>query len=643
MNFRRLFLRALVFMMAVGMVLTGLTFAPTSHAADHRDSITVDANQEGDMTDMFAHLDPEFPDRLVLSMPVNPFANPSELPSYRFAGDFLYQFKIDNNGDGVPEYSVQVKFFSDNGRPPQQYVMKFGPTKNPRTPQLNEVVDSEMNDNQIICRGNVYTGRVNNRTQSDGSGAQGFGTPTMPGVQCFAGIRDDSFVTDVSQAVFRIGLNPNPESNAPDHDQEVFRTIRNQRFGVLRGRNQRPTGDSGVDGFGGYDASTIAIEIPKSLVAGPGFPAQGSTIVPSQFFTGSSPLNPTGTLTPTNMTPGPTPTIPACPGCVGVWGTVSRAKGDHFDPSWIQPFGMLGNNLNEPNDYIQFERMGQELINTVYIFREPPTNSTGEFVDTTDNKVKDVFNRLAPQWDRENFGYLIPDALLANPTGGPQENDIQQRRIVLETGGFTGPDGGVRYMLDQLAPPYNVLRSTNTDPNLNRLLLLPDYLRVDLNNLPDGVRPYAQAAGNSSPYFGVFSIGVQNGRRPADDVTDLILRMGRELDDVTDDEGLGAGTGVNGQRRALRCTGLSGSAGNTCRDNRVTAVLQGTDFIENLQSDIEDASTQGFDRFSPKSDRIASTFPFFADEHPVPGETSGGGTTGFPPQNDLGINGRHIR
>ncbi len=622
MNYRRFFLRTFVLMMALGMTLTGITFSPVSHAADHRDSVTADANQEGDMTDVFAFLDPEFPDRLVMSLPVNPFANPSELPSYRFAEEFLYQLKIDNNGDSIPDYVVQVKFTSNNGAPPQTYKMKFGVAKNPRSPQLNEVTDTELNDSYTICSGNVYAGGVGNRATTDGQGFIFQGN--QAGVQCFAGIRDDSFVTDVSQAVFRVGLNPNQARNANNHDQDIFRSFDSPTLGPLRGRPLRPDGTSGVDGFGGFNASTIAIEIPKSLVAGPGFPARGTTVVGPNTA---------------GVPEGPTATIPACPGCIGVWGTVSRAKGDHFDPSWIQPFTRPSNNLNGPNDYTQFERMGQQLFSTVFIWQQPPTNAVGAFTDITDNKIKDVYNRLAPQWDVQNFGYLVPDSLIFDPAFG--ENSIQVRRAILEAGGFTAPGNGTSIMLDQLAPPYNTLRSTNTDKRLLEELLLPDVIRVDMSNLPDNTpstpRPYAQTGSNSSSYFGILSIGMQNGRRPADDVLDIYLRMGRELVDV-------AYTNPNppSPRHALVCQLLLNGTG-TCQDPRVSVVLQGTDFVEPTQADIEDMTEQGVDRYNPRSDVIASHFPFFADEHPVPGENSGGGTTGFPSQNDQGTGGKTVR
>jgi hypothetical protein len=63
-------------------------------ASDHRDSPTADANGEGDITDIFAFLDPNDASQLVLIMNVNPFAVPAETPTYRFSPDFLYQFKI---------------------------------------------------------------------------------------------------------------------------------------------------------------------------------------------------------------------------------------------------------------------------------------------------------------------------------------------------------------------------------------------------------------------------------------------------------------------------------------------------------------------------------------------------------------------
>jgi hypothetical protein len=74
----------------------------------------------------------------------------------------------------------------------------------------------------------------------------------------------------VAQATFRIGLNPNPRRNYPNHEQDVFRE--NQAaggapFGPVRGRPQDPLDtNSGLDGFGGFNATVLAVEIPIAWV-----------------------------------------------------------------------------------------------------------------------------------------------------------------------------------------------------------------------------------------------------------------------------------------------------------------------------------------------------------------------------------------
>src|SRR5207253_2754506 len=79
-------------------------------AADHRDAPAVDGAGEGDITDVYAFLDPNDRTRIVLVMGVNPFEIPALRHSYRFSTGFLYQFKFDVNGDSKEDYAVQVTF-----------------------------------------------------------------------------------------------------------------------------------------------------------------------------------------------------------------------------------------------------------------------------------------------------------------------------------------------------------------------------------------------------------------------------------------------------------------------------------------------------------------------------------------------------
>src|SRR5438046_10423348 len=91
------------------LVLLSLAAIPV-RAADHRDAPFVDGAPEGDITDVFAFIDPNDSSRLVLAMGVNSFAVPSAPGTYSFSPDYLYQFKIDGNGDGVEDHVVQIKF-----------------------------------------------------------------------------------------------------------------------------------------------------------------------------------------------------------------------------------------------------------------------------------------------------------------------------------------------------------------------------------------------------------------------------------------------------------------------------------------------------------------------------------------------------
>jgi len=614
---------------------------PTTYAADHRDSARVDARPEGDFPDVFAHVSPDDSSKLVLSLNTNPFSNAAEQSSYRLAEDYLYQIKIDNNGDAVPDYVIQFTF-DDSAA--QIYTVRAGVPTNPRSPKLTPVVDTLLNV-EPICRAITYHGSVN----GDGSPAvppipepnatpEASPTPTpnplggrkpvigRNNTRCFVGMRDDPFVTDVGQAVFRIGLNPNPVRNFRNHEQDVFRefTSTGGPFGPVRGRPADALDlNSGLDGFGGFNSTVLSVEIPKDWVRGTGFPAQGPAIPDALDIDQDG--NKTELLASS--------TIPAVPGGIGVWATASIAKSDNGNERVVARQGEPG---NVSSTYQQFERMGQQLFNTVWAWRQPPANAVSNFPDLTDNEIKNYFNELAPEWDIENFSYLIPDALVVTPNNA--ENDIQVRRAALQSGGYLNPATGTAYLLDQLPAPYNALRNANVDKRLLQKLLLPDYLRLDMNRAScvTPALPGAQASNNNGNDMGISQFGLQNGRRTADDATDIVLRLARELTDVCYTP---AGENIPG-RRCLRLVSARYPATppGISSDSRITAVLQGTDFIE------PDAAVDTLDPLgainnlaNSGNDRMLNTdYPYFASQHPVPGEL-GEDTTGFPRASDPAI------
>src|SRR5262249_24495795 len=148
----------------------------------------------------------------------------------------------------------------------------------------------------------------------------------------------------------------------------------------------------------------------------------------------------------------------------------------------------------------------------------------------------------------------------------------------------------------------------NTSKDLIRIALLPDVLRLDLDRDPADLA--------------IGQFGLQSGRRPGDNVTEILMRVARQLADVKFPDGTGLpGSGPLGARAALDCTTLP-----ACPDRRVLVVLQGTQFIK-PDAQLGDLSASGNDR------PLQAAFPFLAAPHPLPGETSPApGTVGFPPQ-----------
>jgi Domain of unknown function (DUF4331) len=459
-------------------------------AADHRDAPVVDGLPEGDITDVFAFLDPSDASKVVLIMNVNPFAVPAANPGYRFSPDFLYQFKIDNTGDAVEDLVIQVQF---TGLALPQTVQVFGPA----VPQAVGALSAK----------NIGMPTVTGKTDTVLTDASGQ-------IKVFAGLRDDPFVFDFAQF-----------SRILNGSQDAFRAVTSPALGALRGRPVRSDGTSGVDTFGGFNVSEIAVELPAAMLRG-----------------ATSKIN--------------------------VWATVSRPNVEINGPT-----------PQESQLLVQFERMGQEAFNTVF-----GTTAT-----------KDTINTTVPANDVANYSSLVPDALTTTDNDGTG-NTISSRAAVLSAVGVTSLPNGVPLLLPSTFGNSNI--------NLLRAALLPDVLRLDLDLAP------------STLAIGQF--GLQNGRRPGDDVIDIALRLLRQLADVKFPAGsMLPGSGPIGSRAALDCSVLP-----SCPDRRVLVVLQGTDFVK-PDAALGDLTTSGNDRTFP------SSFPFLGTPQPLPGDA---GTVGFPVQ-----------
>jgi hypothetical protein len=486
--------------------------------ADHRDAPTADEDPAADIADVYTFINPLDPSKLVIAMTVNGFAVPAVRSTYSLGPEVLYQFKIDNTGDANEDLVIQV---TADGF--ESSGLRDRRCASAAGGQFIEVVGPAKP--KKVGDVNDLVGTKGNPTVSGCSNTVLSGG----GIRAWAGLAADPFVVDIGQF-----------NRIVARQQALFRDVPASPLGPLPGRPIRADGTSGVDSFAGFNASAIVVEVPISMVTGN--------------------KNRTSTYLHNNST-------------IGVWGTTSRPRNRHLSEDRA---------ARETGNYVQLQRMGQQVFKTVFIF--------------TDNAAKEAFNRSIPAQDHTLRG-ILPDALTTTDTDGTG-NTTAGRAAVLTALGVTAPPFGAPLLLGPAFP--------NTDKDLIRNVLLPDVLRIDLSLLPPND-------------FAVANNGYQNGRRFNDDVIDILLQLSRQLADVKFPDGaLGGipGSGPLGSRKALDCSNLS-----TC-DQRVFAVLQGTDWIKK-DTDLLILNTNGDD--SP----LRTDFPFIGVAHPLPGQP---GTVGFPPQ-----------
>ena len=203
----------------------------TLSASDHVDTAEVELSPRLDLNDVYAF--PGSTDgRIVLVMNVASPISRLGAAGARFDPNALYQFKVDNTGDGVEDRVIQVLF--DDMTNGTQRVNVLGPAAPTDTGMINRV---------IPAAGAVLQGDLNSA----------FGTATA--MQVFAGPRQDPFYLDFEQFV-RI---------LPDRRPATFLT---NPPPATRFRGPAPTftGEAPVNFFAGANTLSIIVELPESAL-----------------------------------------------------------------------------------------------------------------------------------------------------------------------------------------------------------------------------------------------------------------------------------------------------------------------------------------------------------------------------------------
>jgi hypothetical protein len=205
--------------------------ARATQASDHQDTPEVELSPRKDMNDVFV-----FPgataDRIVLAMTASSPTTPAQAQTRGFGPSTLYQFKIDNTGDAREDVVLQMTF---EGTGPNQTVTVRGPA----TPVYKGPLS------KLVSTSRVVQGPTNTVLGS------------APGMQVFAGVRDDPFFIDLEQ-FFRILPDRRPSTGPLSVIPEPAT--------AFRGPNPPFAGGTPVDFLRGINGLAIVVELPKSLL-----------------------------------------------------------------------------------------------------------------------------------------------------------------------------------------------------------------------------------------------------------------------------------------------------------------------------------------------------------------------------------------
>jgi hypothetical protein len=453
---------------AVGLVLSLLiAIPPDAFASSHREAPITALDHTADITDFYAFVSYDHPDRVTFIMNVDPFLQPSNGPNYfPFDPSIVYQIKIDNDHDARADVTFQFRFkthivdaglpvgFAGAGAGVKAPANSPSPVA-PGTPIVPPAITSltgagaagfslqqTFTVNMIKNHRNselwntsggpliAVPSNVGSRTMPDydALAAQGIyslqGSDGASDIRVFAGTVADPFFIDLGATFdslnYRAGSGVEALTSAQDADDQL---------------------NSAPDSVAGFNVNTIAIEVPIALLTSDG-----------AIHAATDPK-----------------------GTIGAWATTSRPEvriredRDDFEHS---------------DHLAQVQRLGNPLINELII-------GTGS---------KDYWSMSEPVNDSQ-FAAFDLDPLIA--------------RVFNAVYGFNIP-----------APPRTDLLPLVTYAAPIAPKGTPAGPIADLLRLNTGVPPTPMAHRSRLGLIAGDAAGFPNGRRLTDDVVDIVERVG---------------------------------------------------------------------------------------------------------------------
>jgi hypothetical protein len=102
--------KSVLIAVVAALVMAGLSVLVVS-GSSHREAPLIAQDQYADDTDVYAFISPNNPDNVVLVGNWVPLLLPASGPNfYKFSDDVLYEIRVDNNGDAIPDVFYQFDF-----------------------------------------------------------------------------------------------------------------------------------------------------------------------------------------------------------------------------------------------------------------------------------------------------------------------------------------------------------------------------------------------------------------------------------------------------------------------------------------------------------------------------------------------------
>jgi uncharacterized protein DUF4331 len=452
---------------AIGLALSLLIAVPPgAFASSHREAPITALDHAADITDFYAFVSYDHPDRVTFIMNVDPFLQPSNGPNYfPFDPSIVYQIKIDNDHDAREDVTFQFRF-QTSIRAPKVFTGFVG---------AGSGIDAPANSPAPVAPGTPIVPPA--ITSLSGSGAAGLSLQQTFTVNMIKEHRNVALRNSTGSPLIAVPSNVGPRT-MPDYDALAAQGIYSLEGGdgasdirVFAGTvadpffidlgaafdsfNFRASAGGGVlsasqdkdnylnlapNAVAGFNVNTIAIEVPITMLTSDGA-IHAST-------------DPKGTI--------------------GAWATTSRAEVTiRPSPEPAQNFGNLA----------QIQRLGNPLVNELII-------GTGS---------KDYWSMSEPVNDSQ-FASFDLDPLLA--------------RVFNAVYGINIP-----------APPRTDLLPLVTYAAPIAPKGTPAGPVADLLRLNTGVPPTSLANRSRLGLIGGDAAGFPNGRRLTDDVVDIAARV----------------------------------------------------------------------------------------------------------------------